>query len=230
MAKVFILLSALLAMGCADQVTHQTPSGKPEVTIAGRVGDQARALIAGRMVDAGYNMRSGSDSMLVFDKPNSTVMAAVLFGSRYAGTPNARITYTVIEAGAVTRVVASLAMITNPGSAFERASPMDASPDSQGVQNLLFEIKRTLEVQQPTASAATSPPRQATQTGTAVQNVPRDATLGKQQYSAGEAASAAGCATPELASSQYGVEFYRVGCSDGSRMVRCEWQNCTVVE
>jgi len=54
--------------------------------------------------------------------------------------------------------------------------------------------------------------------------------IGKQQYSAGEAASAAGCATPELASSQYGVEFYRVGCSDGSRMVRCEWQNCTVVE
>ncbi len=56
------------------------------------------------------------------------------------------------------------------------------------------------------------------------------APIGKQQYSAGEAASAAGCATPELASSQYGVEFYRVGCSDGSRMVRCEWQNCAVVE
>ncbi len=54
--------------------------------------------------------------------------------------------------------------------------------------------------------------------------------IGKQQYSAGQAASAAGCATPELASAQYGVEFYRVGCSHGSRMVRCEWQQCVVVD
>ena len=56
------------------------------------------------------------------------------------------------------------------------------------------------------------------------------ATIGKQQYSAGTAASAAGCANPELASAQYGVEFYRVGCADGSRMVRCEWQQCAMVE
>lgn len=222
MAKMLVLLAGLLIGGCAAQVKHNTPSGKPEVTIGGKVGASARAIISGAMLDGGYNMRAGTDALLIFDKKTSGIMASMLFGSGYDSVPSERITYTVLEGDRYTRIVASMAMVTNPGSAFERITPMDGNENSVFIQQLLLRTKTVLEADAQKAAPAGQ--------AIAAPKPAAPAKIGKQQYSAGTAASAAGCANPELASAQYGVEFYRVGCDGGSRMVRCEWQQCAMVE
>lgn len=86
-------------------------------------------------------------TLLVFEKPIDNVFAAALLGSRYDRTPAARVTYTIIETESSTRIVASLAAITNPGSAFERVTPMDDSKDSVRVQQFLTALKISLEKQ-----------------------------------------------------------------------------------
>lgn len=134
-----------VAAGCATPIMHLTPSGRPEVTVTGRVGEQVVARITDRMLNSGYNVKTATKTLMVFEKPIDNVLAAALLGSRYDSTPAARITYTIIETDASTRVVASLAAITNPGSAFERVTPMDNSKDSVGVQQFLTELKSSLE-------------------------------------------------------------------------------------
>jgi len=141
-----VVLSLLVFLaGCATPVTHNTKSGRPEVTISGKVGDQIAARLTNRMLNARYNVKNASKTLLVFEKPIDNVLAAVLLGSRYDSTPAARITYTIVESDTSTRVVASLAAITNPGSAFERVTPMDNSKDSASVQQMLSELQTSLE-------------------------------------------------------------------------------------
>lgn len=143
LALVVCLL--FVVTGCAAPIKHLTPSGRPEVTIGGSVGEQVVARITDRMLNAGYNVKTATKPLLVFENPIDNVLAAALLGSRYDSTPAARITYTIIETGTSTRVVASLTAITNPGSAFERVTPMDNSKDSVSVQQFLTELKMSLE-------------------------------------------------------------------------------------
>jgi hypothetical protein len=97
------------------------------------------------MLNRGYNVKSSTSTLLVFEKPIDNILASVLLGSRYDSTPAARVTYTIIETDTSTRVVASLAAITNPGSAFEQVTPMDNSKDSLIFQQFLNELKSSLE-------------------------------------------------------------------------------------
>jgi hypothetical protein len=135
-------------VGCATPVVHNTPSGRPEITVSGKVGKRASAEITNLMVNRGYNVKVSSDTLIVFEKPIESTMAAVLLGSRYDSTPAARITYNIIETEATTRVIASFAAVTNPGSAFERITPMNNIQDTDTYQMRLNEIKAKLEGRQ----------------------------------------------------------------------------------
>ena len=135
----------MLLISCATPVQHNTQSGRPEVTISGKVGEQVIAEISNLMINNGYNVKSSSNSLLVFEKPIEKFMASVLLGSNYDGTPYARITASVIESPSNTRVVLTFAAVTNPGSAFERITPMNQSQDTIAYQNRLNEIKSRLE-------------------------------------------------------------------------------------
>lgn len=134
-----------LAAGCAATVRHNTPSGRPEVTINGRVGEQAATAIMNQMVNSGYSTKSVTSTMLVFEKPVNNILASALLGSHYDSTPAARVTYTIMETESTTRIVTSLAMITNPGSAFERVTPMNNSKSSTSYQEFLYQLKNELE-------------------------------------------------------------------------------------
>ncbi|MHA1355493.1 MAG: hypothetical protein ACTSR1_10005 [Candidatus Heimdallarchaeota archaeon] len=131
---------------CATPVKHNTPSGRPEITISGKVGKQVQAEIMNLMLNNGYNVKSSTDTLLVFERPIKNVMAAALLGSRYDSTPAARISFNIIEMGASTRVVASFAAVTNPGSAFERITPMNNNADTVNYQMRLNEIKQSIEM------------------------------------------------------------------------------------
>lgn len=139
-----VILVAIVA-GCATPMIHNTPSGRPEITVGNKAGKRVLAEITNLMVNKGYNVKSSSDSLIIFEKPIEGTMAAMLLGSRYDSTPAARITYNIIETETTTRVIASFAAITNPGSAFERITPMNNNPDTAGYQMHLNEIKEKLE-------------------------------------------------------------------------------------
>jgi len=142
---LLLSLMTILLGACAAPVRHETASGRPEVTIRGKVGNQVQAEIANLMLNRRYSVKSSSPNILVFEKPFDNAMASVLFASQYDVTPYARITYNVFEIGDSTRIVASFAAITNPGSAFERVTPLDNNPDTLWYQTKLNEIKQRIE-------------------------------------------------------------------------------------
>ena len=57
----------------------------------------------------------------------------------------------------VTRVVADIAIITNPGSGFKPRTEMNGSQDSVQIQAMLDQIKATLEAPPPAPVAAKLP-------------------------------------------------------------------------
>lgn len=144
-ALIFVLFTAMLLGACAAPVNHDTPSGRPEVTIRGRVSSQAQAEIMNLMLNRKYSVKSSSPNLIVFEKPLEGTMNAVLFGSQYNTTPYARATFTIFETGESTRVVASFAAITNPGSSFERVTSLDNNQETAKYQDRLDEIKRRIE-------------------------------------------------------------------------------------
>ena len=70
-----------------------------------------------------------------------------MLGSRYDSTPNARITYTFAVGTDTIRIVADLAIITNPGSAFERRMEMNNAKDSMEFQEMLNQLRDTFSYQ-----------------------------------------------------------------------------------
>jgi len=72
------------------------------------------------MVNGGFRITKDTSYELTFDKPVENIAVAVLMGSKYDSQPNARVSYTFAQVNDTTRVVADVAIITNPGSAFER--------------------------------------------------------------------------------------------------------------
>lgn len=144
--KCLVVSLLFVTMGaCAAPVKHDTPSGRPEVSIRGRVGSQVQSEIMNMMLNNRYGIKSSSTNIIVFEKPFDNVMASVLFGSKYDSTPCARVAFNIFEVGDSTRVVASFAAITNPGSSFERSTPLDNNPDTVKYQTGLNEIKQRIE-------------------------------------------------------------------------------------
>jgi hypothetical protein len=138
-----ILFATGLALtACGTPVVHNTPSGRPEVTIQGATPDQAGAEITNAMLDTGFTPNDNTSKFsLSFDKPVTNLLAAALLGSQYDSTPNSRIIYTITPSGSGTRIVATLAIITNPHSAFEHPTNMNNSQDSASVQGILDRLK-----------------------------------------------------------------------------------------
>jgi hypothetical protein len=132
--------------GCAAPVQHGTASGKPEVTISNTTQDIVKPLVVNRMLSAGYRITRDTQFELAFDAPVQNVAAQVLLGSKYDSQPNARVSYSFASTGTGLRVVADIAIITNPGSGFERRTEMNQSADSPLIQNMLDAVRSEVEM------------------------------------------------------------------------------------
>jgi uncharacterized protein YceK len=139
------LMMTLLLSGCAAPINHNTASGKVETSFVGAKKSVVRERITNEIINRGYNIIRSDDSMLVADKPVENVLAAALLGSDYDSTPNARITFNLIQNGNTVRVVADCAVITNPGSAFERRTNANNNAETANIQSWLDGIKRSLQ-------------------------------------------------------------------------------------
>lgn len=151
-----VALAAALA-GCGT-VNHQTASGKVEVTITGAPPEAVKAAVVNAMVNRQYRISKDTAFELAFDKPTENVLAAALLGSRYDGIPNTRVSYFLAPTPPSVRVVADFAIITNPGSSYERRTDLNRSEDTAQVQALLDEVKAQLETRAPPPAPA-APPR-----------------------------------------------------------------------
>lgn len=145
----YALVGAIVLTACVTPVEHATPSKRPEVTIPGAKASEVKAELVNRMVDFGYSPTKTSGLALVFERQSESIAAALIYGSDYDRTPNARISYTIIELRGSVRVVADIKMVTNPGSAFERVTDINRSRDSLGVQALLQQLQEDLAVLTP---------------------------------------------------------------------------------
>ncbi len=144
--KRFLILSVLLFTACAStQITHDTPSGKPEVTISGKVASQVKPEIINFMINDSFDMKSSTDTILIFEQLSNDLLVSAMFGSKYDALPASRVTYNIIEMADTTRVVVSFAIVTNPGSAFERITQKNNSKKTANYQVQLDKIKQSIE-------------------------------------------------------------------------------------
>jgi phosphotransacetylase len=137
-----LAVAPIALTGCAHPVQHFTPSGKVETVFLAPT-DAVKGRIIGQMTDWQYTVSKDTPYMIAFDRPSQDLMTNVLMGSKYDSTPNFRITYTFIQTqpGSV-RVVADCAIITNPGSAYERRASINNSKETMKIQAMLDRLAR----------------------------------------------------------------------------------------
>lgn len=134
------IAGALLLASCAAPVKHYTASKRPEVTIAAPAAD-VKPVMVNDLVNMGYYPVQDTPMLLVMDRPVDNTAANLLMGSVYNPVAHARLAFTLTEKDGSTRVVANMAIVTNPGSAYEKLAPMNNSVDSRNLQAWLNGLK-----------------------------------------------------------------------------------------
>lgn len=135
--SVPIFLSGCLA---TTQVQHSTASGRPEVTIVRKAAKSVLADISNEMVNLSYAPRARSEMTAVFEKDLDRA-EQLLLGSTGGNKPVRRVTYDIIESDTSTRVLATLAIVSDPGGRNEKATPVNDSKESLQWQALLDKVK-----------------------------------------------------------------------------------------
>lgn len=143
LVNALAICAGLLLSGC-QTVQHTTPSGKAETTIANTTTDQVKAEIVNGMMTAGYIIRQDTPYALSFDKQLQDFGAMFVYGSQYDSFPSSRVSFAIAQVGSNVRIVSDVAVITNPGSAFERRTATNNSTDGAQVQAMLDGLKRRL--------------------------------------------------------------------------------------
>lgn len=163
--RVFIMAAGALAValgGC--QTAAQAPataSGKPEVTIRATTA-AIKARLLSLAMDKRFNVTKDTEYLLQVEKPSENFGAALLLGSKYDGIPSERIVFTFAPIGDTTRVVAAGMFVTNPGSAFERITPVNGGEGANRTQNTLDELKASMETPAAPPSAPVAAARKPT--------------------------------------------------------------------
>ena len=137
----------IILTGCATTPQLKTASGKPEVTIPNTTKKVIFDALTNAMIQQGYEIRNINDYSAVYGKRTNSILASMLLGSQYDSTPEARVAYTIVDTSEGVRVVATLQMITNPGSAFERVTDFSQQPDAQSWQSFLENLRDLLNHQ-----------------------------------------------------------------------------------
>ncbi|MBI4243110.1 MAG: hypothetical protein HY606_03380 [Planctomycetes bacterium] len=148
--RIFFLISIIISfftVSCATTIQHlSTPTGKPEVTISNVSKKAIVDRLTNIMIDRGYNVKEITEYKAAYSKRMESVSAAIWYGSKYDSTPEARITFDTVETQANIRIVATLQMVTNPGSAFERTTDLSKNtPDAHNFQDILSNLKSEME-------------------------------------------------------------------------------------
>ncbi|MFK4507080.1 hypothetical protein IQ17_01672 [Bradyrhizobium daqingense] len=148
-----VAVLAIALAGCQTAAeAPNTASGKPEVTIRATTA-AIKARLLSLAMDKRFNVTKDTEYLLQIEKPSENFGAALLLGSKYDGIPAERIVFTFAPIGDSTRVVAAGMFVTNPGSAFERITPVNGGEGATRTQQTLDELKVSMETPPPAPTA-----------------------------------------------------------------------------
>lgn len=132
---------ALTACQTVERVTHDTPSGRPEVTFPNTSTEEIRSLLINTNIDEGFILVESSDNVLEFKKPPERQRLHFYFSdfphTRY---PNIRVIYNVFEGQGGTRTVASVWSVGSPGTINEYKIGINDLPISNEVQQFMNDL------------------------------------------------------------------------------------------
>lgn len=149
-----VAVLAIALAGCQTAAeAPNTASGKPEVTIRATTA-AIKARLLSLAMDKRFNVTKDTEYLLQVEKPSENFGAVLLMGSKYDGIPAERIVFTFAPIGDTTRVVAAGMFVTNPGSAFERITPVNGGEGAMRTQQTLDELKATMETPAPSPPTA----------------------------------------------------------------------------
>lgn len=148
MRKIILIISMLLVVvflsGCNEKHQFDTLSGKPEAIIVGIEKNKLVNSINNEMVNQGYNIEETSDYKLVYEK-NTDETTAIFYGSDFNSTPKYRITINMVIYEDKIRTIATIEIVTNPRSAFEKIKDITYSQSGEKYYKILQNIKAELE-------------------------------------------------------------------------------------
>lgn len=157
--KLLVAAVAAFLAGCQTAAPPSTASGKPEVTIKAQT-PAIKARLISLAMDRRFNVTKDTEYLLQIEKPTDNFGASLLLGSKYDAIPAERWVFTFAPIGDSVRVVASAMYVTNPGSGFERLTPVQAGEGVDRTQSTLEDLKASMET--PAAPAiATRKPKSA---------------------------------------------------------------------
>ncbi len=148
MAKkiLFVIFMIVSLTGCATVKPLDTSTGKPEVIITDASKKDIADAIVNTMLSWDFQLQKRDEYILVFGKKDTNIASSVLLGSRYDAVPEWRFTYNMVDYAGGVRIIANIASVTNPGSAFERITDFSkGSQDAQNVQKFFRNLKNELE-------------------------------------------------------------------------------------
>lgn len=105
---------------------------------------KVKEAVAALMVSRGYQIQRDTDFVMDFATNTQNFMATLLLSSRYDSRVETRVSVTFIGDNP-TQVTWRAALITNPGSAFERPTDITNNPEGDNVQTQFVAIKTQLE-------------------------------------------------------------------------------------
>lgn len=145
MRQLAVVVMGVALLGCATPPpVLSTPSGNPEVVIQGVTRKQVVDKIVDAMSARGLTLRTVSDHQVVAGGRAEDFAARFFHGSRYDGVPEYRVTFTMVEQAPGVKVYSRAAIVTNPGSGFERVNDM-TQPQGKNIQDMLLKLKRSME-------------------------------------------------------------------------------------
>ncbi|MBW1953568.1 MAG: hypothetical protein JRI66_10875 [Deltaproteobacteria bacterium] len=149
MFRLVGLFSCLLLFiaACAPTLMN-TPTGGPEAFFQNASREEVINALTDEMIMQGYQTKSITDYTLVFGKEEKSGAGQIFYGSRFNPFPEQRVTYTLLKLPEGIRVVATVKLVTNPGSGYEKATDFTYGWNyAKDVQRILDRVKSRMYVQ-----------------------------------------------------------------------------------
>jgi hypothetical protein len=140
---MFSLAALSLLASCASARSHE-PATVPMVVIPGVTRTQVMANIADHAAQGGWHVAATTEFSIKLEKDQTGFGAQLAYGSSFNRTPRSRVELTVVELNGAVRVTAQGWIVTNPGSGFESAQPLNSGRDRQTLQGSLDDLKQRM--------------------------------------------------------------------------------------
>ena len=143
---IIVMLFSIVIFGCVTVQPLNTISGKPEVIINIEDKEKIKDSLVNSMMNEGFYLKTTNEYNLVFGKISNDIATSLLYGSRYDTSPELIVSFSIVKVNNGYRLIATLNVITNPGSAFERVTDLSyGSTGAHYYQKCLQFTKTKLE-------------------------------------------------------------------------------------